>query len=129
MVLAETFWQVIWTIFIFFVWVIWIWLLITVFIDVFRNRESSGWVKAGWCVFVILVPFLGVFVYLIVEGGGMAQRNLKQAQAAQTDFDQYVRSTAAQQDPAEQISEAKQLLDSGAITQAEFDALKAKALA
>jgi hypothetical protein len=129
MVLAETFWQVIWTIFIFFLWVIWIWLLITVFIDIFRNHESSGWAKAGWSVFIILLPFLGVFIYLIAEGGDMAKRSQKEAQAAQGDFDSYVKSVAAQTDPAEQIAKAKQLLDSGAITQAEYDALKAKALA
>ena len=81
MVLAETFWQVIWTMFIFFMWVLWIWLLIIVFMDVFRNRESSGLAKAGWCIFVILLPFLGVFIYLIVEGKGMAERRTKEAQA------------------------------------------------
>ena len=130
MVLAETFWQVIWTIFIFFLWVIWIWLLITVFIDIFRNHESSGWSKAAWSVFIIVLPFLGVFIYLIAEGGGMAKRSQKEAQAAQGDFDAYVKSVAAtQKDPAEQIANAKQLLDTGAITQEEFNQLKAKALA
>ena len=74
MVLAETFWQVVWTMFIFFLWVIWIWLLILVFMDIFRNHRSSGWAKAGWCIFVILLPFLGVFVYLIAESKGMAER-------------------------------------------------------
>jgi predicted permease len=83
MVVGETFWQVIWTMFIFFLWIIWIWLLITVFIDVFRNHESSGLAKAGWCVFVILLPFLGVFVYLIVEGKSMPERGRRAAQAAQ----------------------------------------------
>ena len=129
MVLAETFWQVIWTIFIFFLWVIWIWLLITVFIDIFRNHESSGWAKAGWSVFVILLPFLGVFIYLMAEGGGMARRSQQEAQAAQSDFDAYVKSVATRSDPAGQIAKAKQLLDSGAISQQEFAQLKAKALA
>jgi hypothetical protein len=130
MVLAETFWQVIWTIFIFFLWVIWIWLLITVFIDVFRNHESSGFAKAAWCIFVIVLPFLGVFVYLIAEGKGMAERRQREVQAAQGDFDSYVKSVATQQvSPADQIASAKQLLDSGAISQAEYDTLKAKALA
>ncbi len=130
MVLAETFWQVIWTMFIFFAWIIWIWLLIVVFSDLFRRHDNSGWAKAGWCVFIILLPYLGVFVYLIAEGKGMGERRLAEAQAAKTDFDSYVRETAgAKTNPAEQIASAKALLDSGAITQAEFDALKAKALA
>jgi hypothetical protein len=130
MVLAETFWQVIWTMFIFFAWILWIWLLIVVFSDLFRRHDTSGWAKAGWCVFIILLPYLGVFIYLIAEGKGMGERRLAEAQAAKTDFDAYVRETAgAKANPAEQISSAKQLLDSGAITQAEFDALKAKALA
>jgi len=129
MVVAETFWQVIWTMFIFFLWIIWIWLLIIVFMDVFRNRESSGFAKAGWCIFVILLPFLGVFVYLIAEGKGMAERRQQEVQAAQADMDSYVKSVAAQSDPSAQIANAKQLLDSGAITQAEFDTLKQKALA
>src|SRR5512136_250715 len=98
MVVAETFWQVIWTMFIFFLWVIWIWLLIVVFMDVFRNRESSGGAKAGWCFFVILLPFLGVFVYLLVEGKGMAERKQQEMQAAQSDFDAHVKAVAAQSD-------------------------------
>ena len=129
MLVAETFWQVIWTMFIFFLWIIWIWLLIVVFMDLFRNHESSGWAKAGWCIFIILLPFLGVFIYLIAEGRGMAERRQREVQSAQTDFDSYVKSVAAQGDPASQIANAKQLLDNGTITQAEFDAIKAKALA
>jgi hypothetical protein len=128
--LAETFWQVIWTMFIFFLWVIWIWLLITVFIDVFRNHESSGWAKAGWCVFVILLPFLGVFVYLLAEGDGMARRSGREVAAAQAQMDTHIKAVAGSAaDPAGQIAKAKELLDSGAISQAEFDQLKAKALA
>jgi hypothetical protein len=129
MVVAETVWQVIWTMFIFFMWVLWIWLLIIVFMDVFRNRESSGLAKAGWCIFVILLPFLGVFIYLIVEGKGMAERKAAEAQAMQASFDAQVKTAAGQGDPATQIANAKQLLDSGAINQAEYDALKQKALA
>ena len=129
MVLAETFWQVVWTMFIFFLWVIWIWLLILVFMDIFRNRQSSGWAKAGWCIFVILLPFLGVFVYLIAESKGMAERRQQDMRAAQADFDAQVRAAAGQSDPASQIANAKKLLDTGAITQAEFDQLKQKALA
>ena len=129
MVVAETFWQVVWTMFIFFLWVIWIWLLILVFMDIFRNHRSSGWAKAGWCIFVILLPFLGVFVYLIAESKGMAERKQQDMRAAQADFDAQVRAAAGQSDPASQIANAKKLLDTGAITQAEFDALKQKALA
>ncbi len=130
MVLAETFWQVIWTMFIFFAWILWIWLLIIVFSDLFRRHDTSGWAKAGWMVFIILLPYLGVFIYLIAEGKGMGERRLAEVRAAQTDFDSHVREVAgAKADPAAQIASAKQLLDSGAITQPEFDALKAKALA
>ena len=129
LLLAETFWQVIWTMFIFFLWIIWIWLLIVVFSDLFRRHDCSGWAKAGWSVFIILLPFLGVFVYLIAQGQQMGERRMAEVQAAQTDMDTYVKSVAASADPAEQIAKAKQLLDSGAIDQAEFDAIKAKALA
>ena len=129
LLLAETFWQVIWTIFIFFLWVIWIWLLIVVFSDLFRRHDCSGWAKAGWSVFIILLPFLGVFVYLIAQGQQMGERRMAEVQAAQTDMDTYVKTVAASGDPAEQIAKAKQLLDSGAIDQAEYDAIKAKALA
>jgi hypothetical protein len=129
LLLAETFWQVIWTMFIFFLWIIWIWLLIVVFTDLFRRHDTSGWAKAGWCIFVILLPFLGVFVYLIAQGQQMGERRMAEVQAAQQDMDTYVKSVAVSADPAEQIAKAKQLLDSGAIDQAEFDAIKAKALA
>ena len=129
MVLAETFWQVIWTMFIFFAWILWIWLLIIVFSDLFRRHDTSGWAKAGWMVFIILLPYLGVFIYLIAEGKGMGERRMKDVQAAQADFDAQVKEAAAKGDPTEQIARGKQLLDSGAITQAEFDSIKQKALA
>ncbi|HTO25113.1 MAG TPA: SHOCT domain-containing protein, partial [Gaiellaceae bacterium] len=117
-----------WTLLVIFAWVIWFWLLITVFADLFRRHDTSGWSKALWIIFVIILPFLGVLIYLIAESKGMAERNQKQAQAAQADFDSYVKNVASQSDPTEQIAKGKQLLDSGAITQAEFDALKTKAL-
>ena len=120
--------DVLWTMFIFFAWVIWFWLLITVFGDLFRRHDISGWGKAGWTVFVIVLPYLGVFVYLIGQSKGMAERNQKQAQAAQSQFDDYVKTVAAESGPAGEIEKAKQLLDSGAISQAEFESLKAKAL-
>jgi putative oligomerization/nucleic acid binding protein len=121
--------DVLWTMVVFFVWVLWFWLLFLVIADIFRRRDLSGWGKAGWLLFNIILPYIGVFVYLITQSKHMAERNQREAQAAQTQFDQYVQSVAAQTDPAAQIEKAKQLLDSGAITQAEFDDLKRKALA
>jgi putative oligomerization/nucleic acid binding protein/phospholipase D-like protein len=119
--------NILWTMIIFFAWVIWIWIAITVLVDVFRRHDIGGWHKALWVVFVIVVPFLGVLVYLIANHEGMAKRNIKQAEAQQKQFDDYVRDTAS--GSAGEIEKAKQLLDSGAISQDEFDRLKAKALA
>jgi hypothetical protein len=119
--------DVMWTMLVFFAWVIWFWLLITVFADIFRRHDTSGWSKAAWIVFVIILPFLGVLIYLIIESKGMAERNMAAAQTAKAETDDYIRSVAAS-DPAEQIARAKELLDSGAISATEFDALKQKAL-
>jgi hypothetical protein len=119
--------DVLWTMIVFFAWLAWIWIAITVFIDVFRRDDISGWGKAAWVVFVIVLPFLGVLVYLIAQHDGMRERSAKQAQAQKQEFDQYVRETAG--GSAADIAKAKELLDSGAITQEEFDKLKAKALA
>jgi hypothetical protein len=118
--------DVLWTMIIFFCWVAWIWIVITVFIDVFRRDDISGWGKAAWVVFVIILPFLGVLIYLIAQHDGMRDRSVKQAQAQKQAFDDYVRDTAG--GSAGEIAQAKELLDSGAITQEEFDKLKAKAL-
>jgi hypothetical protein len=118
-----------WTMFIFFLWVIWFWLLFTVFADVFRRHDIGGGAKTLWIIFVIILPFLGVFIYLISQNEGMTQRNIDRARAQQQQFDQYVRQTAGGGGAAAEIDRAKQLLDSGAITQAEFDAIKQKALA
>ena len=126
---SYTFLDFFWDALVIFAWVIWFWLLITVFGDLFRRHDLSGWTKAAWAIFVIVLPYLGVFVYLIVESKGMAERNTQSAQAAQQQFDQHIQSVAAQSDPSEQIAKAKTLLDNGAITQAEFDRLKQKALA
>jgi len=120
--------DVMWTMLVFFLWILWFWLLFTVFADVFRRHDISGWAKAAWVIFVIILPFLGVFIYLIVESKGMAQRNIDQASQAKSQFDDYVRQTAGGGGAGE-IAKAKDLLDSGAITQAEFDSIKAKALA
>lgn len=118
---------------IFFAWVIWIWMVVIILSDVFRRRDISGWAKAAWVVFVIVVPFLAVLIYLIAQHDGMNERNVKQAQARQAEFDDYVKSVAVNGGggggAAAEIEKAKGLLDSGAIDQAEFDALKAKALA
>ena len=120
--------DVFWTMLVIFAWIIWFWLLITIFADVFRRHDTSGFTKVLWIVFVIVLPFLGVFIYLIVNHDGMTERNVKQAQAAQAQMDDYVRNVAGSGGAAGEIERAKGLLDSGAITQAEFDAIKAKAL-
>jgi Short C-terminal domain/Phospholipase_D-nuclease N-terminal len=119
--------DVFWTILIFFSWVIWIWIVITVFADLFRRDDISGWGKAGWVIFVIVLPFLGVLAYLIAQHDGMRERSTRQAQQQKQAFDEYVRDAAG--GSANEIAKAKELLDSGAITQEEFDALKRKALA
>jgi len=121
--------NVFWTILIFFLWVAWFMLLFRVFGDVFSRHDIGGGTKTLWLIFVILVPFLGVFVYLIANNDGMTERALQRAQAQQKQVDEYVRTTAASGNPTAQIADAKKLLDSGAITQAEFDAIKQKALA
>ena len=119
--------DILWTMIIFFSWVIWIWIVITVLADLFRRHDISGWGKAGWIVFVIVLPFLGVLIYLIAQHDGMRERSVKQAETQKQQFDQYVRDAAG--GSAAEIAQAKELLDSGTITQTEFDAIKAKALA
>jgi hypothetical protein len=121
--------EVFWTILIFFAFVFWLMILFNVIGDIFRRHDITGWGKVLWLIAIVLLPYLGVFIYLIVEHEGLAERSVKQQQAAQSQFDQYVQSVAAQGDPAEQIAKAKSLLDSGAITQAEFEQIKQKALA
>jgi hypothetical protein len=121
--------EIVGTMFIFFAWVIWFWLLITVFGDIFRRRDTSGGSKVLWSVFIILLPFLGVFAYMLANNEGMAARNVEKLEAQRAHMDDYVRSVATSGGAAAEIEKAKALLDSGAITQAEFDALKQKALA
>ena len=120
--------DVLWTMLVFFGWVIWFWLLISVFGDLFRRHDISGWSKAGWTLFCVVLPYIGVLIYLGTQGKGMAERNLKNVEAAQAQMDQYVRETAGG-GPTAEIAKAKQLLDTGAISQAEFDQIKQKALA
>ena len=119
--------DILWTMLIFFLWIAWFWILITVFADIFRRHDTSGFGKVLWLIFVILVPFLGVFVYLIANHDGMTKRNIERMQNQQAQMDDYVRSVSGGGAAAE-IEKAKGLLDSGAITQAEFDSIKAKAL-
>ncbi len=121
--------DVLWTMLIFFAWIIWFWLLITVFADLFRRHDIGGGKKTLWIVFVIIVPYLGVFIYLISQSKEMAERNAKQMEAQQAQSEAYIRDVAGSGGTAEEIDKAKKLLDSGAITQAEFDSIKAKALA
>lgn len=119
--------EVLWTMLIFFAWVIWFWILITIFADLFRRHDISGGKKALWIIFLILTPFLGVLIYLIANHDGMNERNLRQARASQEQFKEYVQSVSSG-GAATEIEKAKGLLDSGAISQAEFDQIKAKAL-
>jgi phospholipase D-like protein/putative oligomerization/nucleic acid binding protein len=121
--------NIFWTMILFFFWVAWIWVLVGIISDLFRRHDASGWTKALWIIFLIFLPFLGVLAYMIVNGKGMSERHLQQAQAQRAQFDDYVQSVATSTGPAHEIEKAKSLLDSGAITQAEFDSLKAKALA
>lgn len=128
MLAAWTFGQVMWSMLVFFAWIMFFMLLFRVFGDLFSRHDIGGWAKVGWTILVICLPFLGIFVYLISQGQSMAERTIKQAEAAQAQMDDYVRSVATSS-PAEEIAKAQQLLDSGAISQAEFDSLKNKALA
>jgi hypothetical protein len=121
--------DVLWTMLIVFLWIIWFWILFSVVLDIFRRHDISGAKKAVWLVFAILLPFLGVLIYVITQNVGMTERNLARHRAQREQFDDYVRQTAGSGGgAAAEIERAKGLLDSGAITQAEFDAIKQKAL-
>ena len=127
MVLASyPFWGVLGSMFMFFLFFIWIMILFRVFSDLFRRRDIGGGAKTLWVIFVIIAPFLGVFIYLISQNDGMTERAIEGAQAQRAASDDYIRSVSG--GAAGEIEKAKSLLDSGAITQAEFDAIKAKAL-
>jgi hypothetical protein len=121
--------EVFWTMLIFFAFFVWIWLLITVFSDLFRRNDISGWLKVAWIIFIIVLPYLGVFVYLIAQHKGLTERAIEQQETAKAQMDTYVRSVASESDPAEQIAKAKTLLDAGTISQSEFEQIKRKALA
>ena len=122
----DFFWLLIWTFFL----VMYLMILFHIIGDLFRDKDLSGWWKALWIIFLIIFPFLAAFIYLIARGRGMAERQAGEMRKAQVATDQYIKSVASQgSSSADQIASAKSLLDSGAITQAEFDQLKAKALA
>jgi hypothetical protein len=129
LLLAYNFASFLWDVLVIFAFVIWFWLLIGVFGDIFRRHDIGGWGKAAWIILVIILPYFGVFIYLIAQHSGMADRNTQQLQAQQAATDQYIRSVSGSGGPASEIEKAKNLLDSGAITQAEYDSIKAKALA
>jgi Phospholipase_D-nuclease N-terminal len=118
--------NIIWTMIVFFAFVIWVWILFAVLLDVFRRHDLSGWGKAGWTTLIVFLPMLGVLIYLIAHGKDMAERRAQDVQASQSQFDQHIRTVAG--GPASQIKEAKELLDTGAITQGEFDQIKRSAL-
>jgi len=120
--------DVLWTMFVFFAFVIWLWLLFTVIGDIFRRHDISGWGKAGWVILLIVLPYLGTFIYLVAHSKGMAERNAQSVKAQQAQFDDYVRNVSDGGGATAEIERAKNLLDSGAINQAEFDAIKQKAL-
>jgi len=126
---AYSFGDVLWSMLVFFLWILWFWMLFTVLGDLFSRHDIHGWGKAGWSIFVIILPFLGVFIYLIAEGHGMAERTMARAQSQKSQMDDYVRSVASSGGASDEIARGKELLDSGAITLEEFDKLKAKALA
>jgi hypothetical protein len=120
-----------WTMLEFFLFIIWIWLLIMVFSDIFRSHDLGGWAKALWSIFIIVIPFLGVFVYLIARGGKMHERAAEQAAAQQKAFDQYVKEAAGTpgESSADQLHKLADLKSQGVLTDAEFEAQKAKILA
>lgn len=120
----------------FLLWLFWIyiavaciWIFITIIIDIFRDPTLNGWAKALWVVFLVFLPFLAAFIYLIARGKSMTERRVAEMKEAQAAQNSYIREVAGTSSPAAEIESAKKLLDSGAISQAEFDALKAKALA
>jgi len=122
--------NVFWTIFELFLWIIWIWILIWIFIDIFRSRDLSGWAKALWFLFVLFIPLVGVLVYLIVRGGSMHERAVRDAQQQDQQFRQYVQQAAASSpaSTADQLTKLADLRDRGVITAQEFDSEKAKVL-
>jgi Phospholipase_D-nuclease N-terminal len=120
--------QVLWSTLIFMAFLLWIWLAITCFMDIFRRHDTGGFAKALWVIFIIVLPYLGVLVYLIANHRGMAERQAKDVKQAEQAFDERVREAAGPGGPATEIESAHRLLESGAINQDEFERIKAKAL-
>ncbi|MGC1380408.1 MAG: SHOCT domain-containing protein [Candidatus Baltobacteraceae bacterium] len=112
-----------------FAWIVYIWIAITVLIDIFRRSDLSGWAKAGWVIAIVVFSWLGVLIYLIANHDGMNERRIQDAKAAQGQLNDYIRTVTGAGGPASEIEKAKALLDSGTISQAQFDAIKAKVLA
>jgi type VI protein secretion system component VasK len=123
---GQVFWSMLW----FFLFFIWIWLLIVVFGDIFRSDDMSGWSKALWCIFIIVLPYLGVFVYLIARGHKMQEHSIKEAQAQEAQLRQYVQNVAGSGggSAADEIARLADLRDKGVISEAEFQQAKAKAI-
>ena len=121
--------NVFWTILMVFLWVLWFWVLITVFIDLFRSRDLSGWAKALWFVFILVFPLIGVLVYLIARGGKMHEHAAREAELQDQQFRRYVQEAAGSQGSADQLARLADLRDRGVITADEFDREKAKILA
>ena len=121
--------EIVWTILVFFAFVVWLMILFTVLSDIFRRHDTSGSTKVLWIILIIVLPYLGTFVYLITQHNGMTERAQRQQKAAQSQLDSYVQSVAAKSDPAAQIAQAHELLERGAIDQAEFEQIKRHALA
>jgi len=122
--LLDAFWTMLW----FFLWILWFFLLFRIILDIFRSKDLGGWGKAGWLIFVCLLPFLGVFVYLIARGSKMAQRDVDDAQAADQAARSYIRDVAQESSPADQLAKLADLRERGVITDAEFQQSKAKVL-
>jgi hypothetical protein len=121
--------NVMWTMFVFFAWFLWLWLLFVVYVDVFRREDIGGWAKAGWVVFTLLLPFLGVFTYLITQGRSMGERRAAEAQRQRAALDDHIRSVAASSaDGGDQLAKAKGLLDRGALTPEEYEIVRRKVL-
>ena len=122
--------NIFWTMVEFFLWVVWIWILIMVFIDIFRSHDLSGWAKALWFVFVLFIPLIGVLVYLIARGGKMSERAVRQAQQQDAEARAYIQQTASSPaSSADQLAKLADLRDQGVISAAEFEREKAKVLA
>ena len=122
--LLDAFWTMLW----FFLWILWFFLLFRIILDIFRSKDLGGWGKAGWLIFVCILPFLGVFVYLIARGSKMTQRDVDDAQAADQAARSYIRDVAQESSPADQLAKLADLRERGVITDAEFQQSKAKVL-